>query len=378
MRPRQIIVQKDTAMAWYDRFRKYRRPEEMRWIVFALAALAGFLALLLSGRISPAQTARLTEIASYQGADRTQRLIDGAKREGTVTFYSNAPTEDNTALVAAFEKKYGIKINLYRASSEDIRQRILNEARARRYDVDFVLNNAPAMEALNAVKLLYEINSPYLADLMPSAIPPYRTWAGFCLNVLVSAYNTNLVKNAELPKSYQDLLDPKWKGKIAIEADDSDWFAGLVEHLGQDEGIKLFREIAETNGFSVRKGHTLMANLISAGEVPLGLTIFNYTAEQLKKRGAPIDWFTLDPLVAHPNAIALAANAPRPHAAVLMFDFMLSDAQQLFADREYVVTNTKVKAPLDRNTIHILDAAKVVAEGEKWQRLYTQIITARR
>ena len=179
-------------MAWYDRFRKYRHPEEMRWIVFALAALAGLLILLLSGGIVPAQTSRVAEIANYQGADRTQRLIEGARREGTVTFYSNAPTEDNTALVAAFEKKFGIKINLYRASSEDIRQRVLNEARARRYDVDFVLNNAPAMEALNAEKLLSEIKSPYLADLMPSAIPAYRTWAGFCLNVLVPAYNTNL------------------------------------------------------------------------------------------------------------------------------------------------------------------------------------------
>ena len=99
-------------MAWYDRFRKYRNPAEMRWIVFALAALAGLLALLLSGGIVPAQTARLSDVANYQGSDRTQRLIEGARREGTVTFYSNAPTEDNTALVAAFEKKYGIKINL--------------------------------------------------------------------------------------------------------------------------------------------------------------------------------------------------------------------------------------------------------------------------
>jgi iron(III) transport system substrate-binding protein len=223
-------------MAWYDRFRKYRNPEQMRWIVFALAALAGLLILLLSGRISPAQTSRLAEIAHYQGADRTQRLVEGAKREGTVTFYSNAPTEDNTALVAAFEKKYGIKINLYRASSEDIRQRILNEARARRYDVDFVLNNAPAMEALNAEKLLYEIKSPYLADLVPSAIPAYRTWAGFCLNVLVPAYNTNLVKKADLPKRYEDLLDPKWKNRIAIEADDSDWFLRSRRGDGAGEG----------------------------------------------------------------------------------------------------------------------------------------------
>jgi len=363
------------SMSWLG---KYKNPEELRWIAFVLAAVAGLLALLLSTGKAPAQTSRVAEVANYQGPDRTQRLIEGAKREGSLTLYSNMPTDDNTALIGAFERKYGIKVNLYRASSEEVRQRVLNEARARRFEVDFVLNNSPAMEALNTERLLHEVKSPHLAELMPAVVPPYRTWAGFCLNVLVSAYNTNLVKKAELPNNYQDLLDPKWKGKIAIEADDSDWFAGLVEHMGQDEGIKLFREIAETNGFSVRKGHTLMANLISAGEVPLGLTIFNYTAEQLKKRGAPIDWFTLDPLVAHPNAIALAANAPRPHAAVLTFDFMLSDAQQLFADREYVVTNTKVKAPLDRNTVHILDAAKVVAEGEKWQRLYTQVITSRR
>jgi iron(III) transport system substrate-binding protein len=128
----------------------------------------------------------------------------------------------------------------------------------------------------------------------------------------------------------------------------------------------------------VRKGHTLLANLVSAGEVPLALTVFNYTAEQFKRKGAPIDWLTLDPLVAHPNAIAVAVNAPRPHAAVLLFDFILSDAQKLFADRDYVVTSTKVASPLDRSKIHMLDAAKVLTDGEKWQRLYTQIITSRR
>jgi iron(III) transport system substrate-binding protein len=361
-------------MRW---LKKYKDPDELRWIAWWLAAVAGLLALFIISE-APAQTSRVAEVAGYQGPDRSQRLIDGAKREGSLTLYSNMPTDDNTALVGAFERKYGIKVNLYRASSEEVRQRVLNEARARRFEVDFVLNNSPAMEALNAEQLLHEVKSPHLAELMLAVIPPYRTWAGFCLNVLVSAYNTNLVKTADLPKSYQDLLDPRWKGRIAIEADDSDWFAGLLDHMGHDKGIKLFRAIAETNGFSVRKGHTLMANLIAAGEVPLGLTIFNYTAEQLKKRGAPIDWFALDPLVAHPNAIALAANAPRPHAAVLLFDFMLSEAQSLFAGRDYVVTNTKVASPLDRNAIHILDAAKVVAEGEKWQRLYTQVITARR
>ena len=160
---------------------------------------------------------------------------------------------------------------------------------------------------------------------------------------------------------------------------DSDWFAGLVEQMGAREGTASFSEILpRPTGFRCAKVTHCSTNLISAGEVPLGLTIFNYTAEQFKKKGAPIDWFTLDPLVAHPNAIAVAANAPHPNAAVLLFDFILSDAQKLFADRDYVVTDTKVSSPLDRGKMHILDASKVVAEGEKWQRLYTQIITSKK
>jgi iron(III) transport system substrate-binding protein len=186
------------------------------------------------------------------------------------------------------------------------------------------------------------------------------------------------VKKADLPKTFQDLLDPKWKGKIAIEADDSDWFAGLLQVMGPEQGEKLFRAIAETNGFSVRKGHTLLTNLVSAGEAPLALTVFNYTAEQLKKKGAPIDWFVIEPLISMPNSIAVAANAQRPHAAVLFFDYMLSDAQKILADRDYVVTNTKIASPIERGKLHVMDSAKVLQEGEKWQRLYTQVISSRK
>ena len=193
----------------------------------------------------------------------------------------------------------------------------------------------------------------------------------------MQAYNTNLVKKADLPKTFADLLDPKWKGKIALEADDSDWFAALVGALGEEKGLKLFRDIAATNGFSVRKGHTLLTNLVSAGEVPLALTVFNYTAEQFKKKGAPIDWFAMPPIVSMPNSIAIAANAPRPNAAILFFDFMLSDAQNILVDRDYVVTSNKAASPLDRATLTMMDAAQILHEGDKWQRLYTQVISGR-
>jgi iron(III) transport system substrate-binding protein len=350
-----------------------------RWAQSPSAVLVFGMALLCACIASAsAQVSRVAEIAGYSGADRAQVLINGARREGSVTFYSNAPTDDNSALVGAFERRYGIKVNLYRASSEEIRQRVVTEARAKRFDVDFILNNAPAMEAMSAERLLQEVKSPALADVMPRAIPPHRQWAGFCLNVLVQAYNTHLVKKEDLPSSFRDLVDPRWKGRIAIEADDSDWFAGLMGELGEDEGIKLFREIASVNGFSVRKGHTLLTNLISAGEVPLALTVFNYTAEQLKKKGAPIDWFAIPPLISMPNSVAVAASAPHPYAAILFFDFVMSDAQSLFAERDYVATSRKVVSPLDRDKLIVMDSARMLVDGEKWQRLYADVITSRR
>jgi spermidine/putrescine-binding protein len=242
-------------------------------------------ALLSSTPPAPAQSGNVSDIAAYRGADREQRLIEGAKREAMLTLYSNAPTEDNAALLGAFAKKHGIKVNLWRASSEEIRQRALAEAKAQRYEVDFILNNGPALEALRREKLLREVSSPHLADLMTGTAPTHRGWAGFCVNVLVQAYNTSLVKKEELPKTYQALADPKWKGRLGIEVDDFDWFAGLIEELGEVDGIRLFRDIAAINGFSVRKGHTLLANLVAAGEIPLGLQLYGRAAQAEGRAG---------------------------------------------------------------------------------------------
>src|SRR4029077_6596734 len=116
--------------------------------------LAALLWMAVLTRPASAQSDRLGDIATYAGPDRGQRLIEGVRREGALTLYSNAPTDDNAALVGAFTKKYGIKVNLWRASSEEIRQRVLAEAKARRFDVDFILNNSPALEALRSEKIL--------------------------------------------------------------------------------------------------------------------------------------------------------------------------------------------------------------------------------
>jgi iron(III) transport system substrate-binding protein len=345
----------------------------MRHEYRTLPALAGVL-LAFSAATALAQADGST-IALYQGADRQQRLIEGAKKEGELTFYTSAPVDDVAVVTGAFEKKYGLKVKVWRAGSEKVLQRAVTEARSGRVDVDIIDTNGPEMEALHREKLLQEVKSPYLADLIPQAILPHREWVGTRLNIFTAAYNTKLVKKEDLPKSYEDLLNPKWKGRIGIEAEDFDWFSGVIGELGEAKGLKLFRDIVATNGISVRKGHTLLTNLVVSGEVPLALTVYNYKAEQLKNKGAPIDWFAFPPAIARPNGVGMLRRAPHPHAAVLYFDFMLSDAQDLLLKRDFIPTSRKVKTPLNQMPIKFIDSKVILDEEAKWSKLYHEIIT---
>jgi iron(III) transport system substrate-binding protein len=333
-------------------------------------ALAGLFAVL-----SSAAALAQADIATYQGADRMQRLIAGAKKEGTLTIYTSATVDDMAVLTAAFDKKYGIKAQVWRASSENIIQRAATEARGGRFDVDVFETDGVAMEAIQREKLLQEVRSPYAGELIPAAIPAHKQWIGDRVQIFTAAYNTRLVNKADLPKHYEDLLDPKWKGKLGIEAADHDWLSAVVTEMGEAKGLKFFRDLAARNGLSVRKGHTLLANLVVSGEVPLALTTYLYKVQQLKNDGAPIDWVALPPEIARAQGTGLARRSPHPHAGVLFMDFLLSDAQSILATRDFIPTNIKVKPLPAGLTLKFVDPAKLLDENDKWEKLYKDIIT---
>jgi iron(III) transport system substrate-binding protein len=311
-------------------------------------------------------------MALYQGADRTQRLAEGARREGaSFNLYTSLTTEDMAALNGTFEAKYGVKVQMWRASSDKVLQRVLAEAKAGRHDVDIVETNAPPLETLHREGLLQAVHSPEHAALIGAALPAHREWVGSRLNVFVQAYNTRLVRTAELPKAYGDLLQPRWKGRLGIEAGDDDWFAGVVTALGEAQGLRLFRELVATNGISVRRGHTLLTNLVASGEVPLALTVYNFTAEQLKRKGAPLDWFVIPPAVARANGLALAREAPHPHAALLYYDFMIGEAgQRILRERGFVPARRDLQGTLAGTPLTIVDPALLLDQAGKWSRLY--------
>jgi iron(III) transport system substrate-binding protein len=334
------------------------------------------LTLLLAAPVL-AQVSGVDEIASYQGADREQRLIEGAKREKELTFYSSIPPEDIAALVSAFDKKYGVKVKVWRADSEGLLQRIISEARARRFEVDVMAGSSSALEPLYREHLLREVKSPYLAGIIPEAIAPHRQWVAVYLSMFVQAYNTDLVRKDSLPKTFYDLLRPQWKDRLGIEAEDYDWFAQVLMDLGEAQGLRLFRDIVASNGISVRKGHSLLTNLVVAGEVPLALTAYGFLAEQAKRRGAPLDWFVIPPAIARPTAEGLARNAPHPHAAVLFFDFLISEeGQQILASRQFVSVSRSIETSFNKGPITLIDSAAILDQARKWQELYQKTIIA--
>jgi iron(III) transport system substrate-binding protein len=235
------------------------------------------------------------------------------------------------------------------------------------------------MEALAREQVLAPVDSPAHANLQPGSVPGHRRWAATVLSVWVQAYNTKLLAREDLPKTYADLLDPKWKGKLGIEAKDQDWFSSVVDVMGGGEqGIDYFRRLAATNGVSVRLGHTLLNNLVVSGEVPLALTVYNYMPEQAKKKGAPIDWFVIPPAIARSNAIGVTVHAPHPAAALLFYEYLLGpDGQAAMAKIKYVPTNTKVKSPMQGVKIVQTDPIRSLDEDKKWSRLFDEIIVRR-
>ena len=335
-------------------------------IARVLAALL-FIAWLPAG----AQTHR--GLYLYQGADRDQRVLEGAKKEKQVVVYTSLNTKDSVPISQAFEKKYGVKVELWRSSSEKVLQRALTEARAGRHAVDAFELNGPEMEALYREGLLEEFWSPHFKSLPPAAFAKHKHYVADRFNFFTIAYNTNLVKPDEVPNSYEDLLHPRWVGKIGIEASDDDWFASIVKHMGEEKGLALFRKLAQMKP-QLRTGHTLLAELVAAGEIPLVATIYNHNAERLLVNGAPIKWKALDPTFGRPNAVAVTKRAQRPHAAMLFVDFMLSpEGQELLKKRNRVPASTASETNLNKFPFHMIDPVIVLDEQAKWEKIWSEL-----
>jgi len=302
-------------------------------------------------------------------------LVDRAKHEGTVSLYTSLAPTESKPLGDAFEKKYGIKVQLWRGLSEEVVQRTLTEAKGRRYAVDVIETNGPEMEMIAREKLLGELHSAYATDLPANAIPSHRSWFPDRMNFFVVGFNTSKVKRTDIPSSYEGFTDPKWKGRIAVEATDSEWMATLVKT--SPKGMDVVQRIAALQP-TLRKGHVLLASLVAAGDVPVGLAMYNSNIETLKRKGAPIDYVPVQPVVARPQGIGVARNAPHPNAAALFADFVLSpEGQKLFESMGRVPASTKIKSGFDNFPFVVIDPVTVLDEAARWEKVWNDLFVRR-
>ena len=346
---------------------------------FARAAAA----LLLTAGLWPSQAAELPQgtpsveaMAVYKGADRSAKLVAAAQAEGgELSVYHVYPAL--TKVIAAFSRKYGIAVKPWRSSSEGVLQRLVNEARSNRFDADLVQNNAPENEAACREKLFLAIDSPAEAKLIPQAVPASHCWVGFTVDVYIAAYNTAKVKKSELPATYGDLLDPRWKGALAVEADDSGWFGALAAAMGEEKTHKLFANLVTANGMTARKGHSLLANLVASGEVALALDTYSWTPEQLKDKAAPIEVHAIPPVLAQFSTIAVMKRAKHPYTAMLFHDFLLQEGQKVLYDLRFVPTSREFDSPITKLPLTYIDPGVALEMQDKWLKDYQAIVTNR-
>jgi iron(III) transport system substrate-binding protein len=325
------------------------------------------LALLAAGGSAQERAAANREVYLYQGADRAERLLAQAKKEGTLVLYSTMTLEDASPLLAAFEKKYGIEVKMWRAVNQKLVQRALAEARAGQLAADAFEGSGPGLEILHQEGLLERFYSPWFADIPQEAFPRHRYYAPDNLLFTVMGYNTKLVRPEDVPASYQDLLAPKWRGKIGIESSNVAWFAAVTMAMGEEKGLAYFRSLA-ASGPQMRSGHTLLTELVAAGEIPIALTVYNQAVDKLQEKGAPIAWKALQPAFGRADGIALAKSARHPHAALLFADFVLSpDGQRFIKQASRVPVNRRVDTSFDQRVFRIVDLAALLRDWDKWE-----------
>jgi len=260
---------------------------------------------------------------SISAATTSDSLIDAAKRESEVVYYASMNLSEANAVIGEFEKRYPfIKVKLQRTGSEKLLTRVLTEARAKKTFADVIQTVEFSMHIFNRSGILARY-TPSANALYPKDFKEEGFWTTVYYNAYVTGYNTRLVAARALPRTYDDLLDPKWKGKLLMEGTKAEWFAGMLQILGQERGLKFMRDLAKQQP-SLREGHELLAQLVVAGEGVFDVNIPAASVERMKERGAPIDWTALGPAPATMVGAGVAAQAPHPNAARIFLDFLLS------------------------------------------------------
>jgi len=256
------------------------------------------------------------------------QLIERAKKEGAFLLYTSMNLPDVNQIFDGFRKRYPfITPKSYTTRSAALLERIITEARAGKHFADVVQGNAFTLYLLAKRGHTEPYISPEAKPFPDSFRDPAGGWVAAYLQLNVIGYNTKLVSRSEAPKGYEDLLNAKWKGRMGLDDKQYIWFDGLLKVLGREKGLVYFKRLA-TQSIHFRSGNTLLANLLAAGEFGILINARPESVDELKQKGAPVEWIAPKPTTANLLPIAVAKKAQNPNAAKLFMDYMLSEEGQ--------------------------------------------------
>ncbi len=300
----------------------------MKPLVYLIPGLILFLAAghaLAATETAGQVLAKLNNITPEQ---RQKTLVEKAKAEGEVAFYSSLQAQQIDPFIQAFRKRYPfIKVNPYRVSGNRQVIKIQTEMNAGNHLFDVTNGSAEQASALKKIGAIDPYASPQREFFSASNKDKAGYFTSFYVIPMVLGYNTNLVKRADAPRNYEDLLNPKWKGNMFLDDESYEWFAVLLKHFGREKGLQYMKTLAKQDLRMVR-GRTAQSQLIAAGERPLAIVLSGHTVWELKTKGAPLEGVILDPYLAQANKLMLARHAPHPYTAALFIDWALSEEGQ--------------------------------------------------
>jgi iron(III) transport system substrate-binding protein len=324
------------------------------------------------GAATPEET--LAKINRLPPAERQAALVKEARSEKTVVWYAPMNREDLRQFTSGFEAEYPfLKVEVLTSGPQSLLNRILTEHRAGKYNYDTLNIRSSALYTLKKANAIIRYDTPYRRGLRAGFYDKDGYFNGIWASLLVYLFNTKQVGRAQAPKSIDDLLQTQWKGKLGMDQDADDWLAALLDFYGDEKGKQIARSLGDQN-LNIRKGRTLVSQLVAAGEFPVQIDAHHHEAVSLRQAGAPIDYIFPEPFipVKSVSAFVMSSQPPHPHAAALLVDFMLSKKGQELAFRQKRWPAFKELAaggPDDvgnRNTL--------VPDADKWGSRYQELV----
>jgi len=306
-------------------------------------SLLWFWPSILSAQTAESKLAALEKVAPQE---RQQRLYELAKNEGEAVIYANMDVSAMKPLTDGFMKRYpGTKAASVHFSGAAIITRLDVEARAGKPVSDVVLSGQLGVLAQIEKKIAMRYRSPEREFFRDGLKDKDGLWTAYMTNVMVSAYNTRQIKKEEAPRTVEDLLKPRWKGKLTMDSQSYVWFGTMLQYLGEEAGLRFMRQLNEQN-ISHQRGRRLMTQLVAAGEFDMAVETNLNSVLTLNKQGAPLSFAPIQPYFLSPSLVFMSANAPRPYTGALFIDYLLSeDGQKIVVTTNRMPAHAKVKSP---------------------------------